>query len=40
MSKINLNSPEVAIREARLGSITGFNGSASELVGCARAGTA
>lgn len=39
MSKINIESAEVPIREARLGSITGFNGSASELVSCSRNGT-
>lgn len=38
MSKINLEIPEVAIREVRLGSITGFQGSAKELVDCARCG--
>lgn len=31
MSKIDLKSPEVQIREQRLGSITGFYGSAAEL---------
>lgn len=36
MSKVNLEIPEVAIREVRLGSITGFQGSAKELVDCAR----
>ncbi len=39
MSKVNLAAPEVQIREIRLGSITGFEGTAGELVGCARAGT-
>ena len=38
MSKVNLEIPEVAIREVRLGSITGFLGSAKELVDCARCG--
>lgn len=36
MNIVNLKAPEVPIREARLGSITGFLGSASELVNCAR----
>jgi nitrogenase molybdenum-iron protein alpha chain len=38
MSIINLNAPEVQIRELRLGSITGFEGTAGELVKCAHAG--
>ena len=38
MSKINLQIPEVAIREIRLGSITGFQGGAEELVNCSRCG--
>jgi nitrogenase molybdenum-iron protein alpha chain len=38
MSVINLKASEVQTREARLGSITGFAGTAGELVGCARAG--
>lgn len=38
MSTINLRANEVQIREVRLGSITGFAGKASELVGCARKG--
>lgn len=38
MGKINLEDPAVTIREARLGSITGFNGTAGELVKCAHAG--
>ncbi len=38
MSKLNLDLPEVAIREKRLGSITGYCGSAKELVGCSRCG--
>jgi nitrogenase molybdenum-iron protein alpha chain len=39
MSKINLNVAEVQIRENRLGSITGFGGTAKELVTRARNGT-
>lgn len=35
---INLDVSTVPTREARLGSITGFNGSAEELVNCARCG--
>jgi len=38
MGEINLEDPAVSIREARLGSITGFNGTAGELVKCAHAG--
>ncbi|MBP2651977.1 MAG: nitrogenase molybdenum-iron protein, alpha and beta chain [Firmicutes bacterium] len=38
MSAISLKEPEVAIREVRLGSITGFEGTAGELVQCSRAG--
>lgn len=38
MSSINIKSPEVQIREVRLGSITGYEGSAGELVKCARTG--
>ena len=38
MSVVNLKANEVQVRELRLGSITGFSGPASELVGCARAG--
>jgi nitrogenase molybdenum-iron protein alpha chain len=38
MSVVNLKANEVPVREVRLGSITGFSGSASELVGCARRG--
>jgi nitrogenase molybdenum-iron protein alpha chain len=38
MSVVNLKANEVPIREVRLGSITGFSGTASELVGCARRG--
>lgn len=39
MRKINIIEPEVQTREARLGSITGFAGTAGELTSCARAGT-
>lgn len=39
MSVINLKESEVPIRETRLGSITGFEGTASELVQCSRSGT-
>lgn len=35
---INLKAQEVQIREIRLGSITGFQGTASELVQCAQSG--
>jgi nitrogenase molybdenum-iron protein alpha chain len=38
MSDINLKAPEVQIREVRLGSITGFEGTAGELVDAARSG--
>ncbi len=38
MSSVNLKSPEVQIREVRLGSITGFEGTAGELVKCSRTG--
>jgi nitrogenase molybdenum-iron protein alpha chain len=38
MSVVNLKANEVQVRELRLGSITGFSGAASELVGCARGG--
>jgi nitrogenase molybdenum-iron protein alpha chain len=38
MSTINLRAPAAQVREARLGSITGFQGTAAELVGCARRG--
>ncbi|AIQ64358.1 nitrogenase [Paenibacillus stellifer] len=38
MPKVNLNLSEVPIREKRLGSITGFAGSAGELVGCSNEG--
>lgn len=38
MSKVNLDIPEVAIREVRLGSVTGFQGNAKELVNCAGCG--
>jgi nitrogenase molybdenum-iron protein alpha chain len=36
MSKVNLKEPNVLIREIRLGSITGFEGTAGELVRCSR----
>jgi nitrogenase molybdenum-iron protein alpha chain len=39
MSVINLKEAEVQIREIRLGSITGFKGTAGELVQCAHQGT-
>lgn len=38
MSKVNLSIPEVAVREIRLGTITGFHGNASELVDCSHCG--
>ena len=38
MGTINLREPEVLIREVRLGSITGFSGTAGELVGCSHKG--
>src|SRR5665647_838561 len=38
MSEINLHEPEVLIREIRLVAITGFEGTAGELVACSRAG--
>jgi nitrogenase molybdenum-iron protein alpha chain len=38
MSKVNLKAAEVQVRENRLGSITGFEGTAKELVEKARAG--
>lgn len=38
LSKININAPGVQIRENRIGSITGFAGTAGELVGCSRRG--
>ncbi|MFT3951215.1 MAG: nitrogenase component 1 [Oscillospiraceae bacterium] len=38
MSEINLRAPEVAVRELRLGSITGFQGTAGELVKSTRCG--
>jgi len=38
MSKINLSDPAVSIREARLGSISGFNGTAAKLVKCSHEG--
>jgi nitrogenase molybdenum-iron protein alpha chain len=39
MSKVNLKASEVQVRENRLGSVTGFEGTAKELVDKARAGT-
>lgn len=39
MSEVNIKAAEVQIREIRLGSITGFEGTAGELVKCAHAGT-
>jgi len=38
MSTINIEAPEVMIRELRLGSITGFEGTAGQLVQCGRSG--
>lgn len=38
MSEVNIREPEVTIREIRLGSITGFEGSAKQLVSCSRKG--
>ncbi len=38
MSKVNLKESNVPVREIRLGSITGFEGTASELVRCSRSG--
>ncbi|MDR2149410.1 MAG: nitrogenase [Spirochaetaceae bacterium] len=38
MSEINLRSSSVPVRETRLGSITGYAGTASNLVDCARQG--
>ncbi len=38
MGEINIREPEVLIREIRLGSITGFEGTAGELVSCSRKG--
>ncbi|MDR0992207.1 MAG: nitrogenase, partial [Ruminococcus sp.] len=38
MSKVNLSLPSVQIREIRLQSITGFSGSAEELVSCCEKG--
>ncbi len=38
MSKVNLSLPEVQIREIRINSITGYQGSARELVDCSRRG--
>ncbi|MTV48260.1 nitrogenase [Heliobacillus mobilis] len=36
--RVNLEAPEVPIREVRIGSITGFEGTAGQLVKCAKAG--
>lgn len=38
MGKINIHAPGVQIRESRIGSITGFEGTAGELVGCSLRG--
>lgn len=38
MSKVNIEAPEVQVREKRLGSITGFQGTAKELVERGRCG--
>ncbi|MDR3255614.1 MAG: hypothetical protein LBT31_08590 [Synergistaceae bacterium] len=38
LSTVNLKAAEVQVREHRLGSITGFKGSAAELVNCVRCG--
>ncbi|MDR2846283.1 MAG: hypothetical protein LBV63_03275 [Candidatus Methanoplasma sp.] len=38
MSKINLDTESVQVREARLGSITGFHGSAQDLIAQSRCG--
>lgn len=38
MKPINLTTPEVQVREIRLGSITSFEGRASDLVACSHAG--
>ena len=37
-TKINLDTAQVEVREARLGSVTGYAGTAAGLVGCARTG--
>ncbi|MDR2185000.1 MAG: nitrogenase [Treponema sp.] len=39
MSEINLRATQAPVRETRLGSITGYVGSAGDLVSCARRGT-
>ncbi|GHU09392.1 nitrogenase [Spirochaetia bacterium] len=39
MSTVNLKAHAVPVRENRLGSITGYTGTASDLVGCARSGS-
>ena len=38
MNKVNLKTPEVAVREIRLGTVTGFHGNASELVEASHCG--
>ncbi len=38
MSTVNLKTPDVSVREIRLGSITGFFGDAEELVSCSHGG--
>ena len=38
MNKVNLKESSVPVREIRLGSITGFEGTAGELVKCSRSG--
>jgi nitrogenase molybdenum-iron protein alpha chain len=38
MSKVNLKESNVHVREIRLGSITGLEGTAGELVRCSRSG--
>jgi nitrogenase molybdenum-iron protein alpha chain len=38
LSKVNLQAPEVQIREVRLGSITGYLGTAGNLVKCSHSG--
>lgn len=40
MNPINIDAPEVVVREMRLGSISGYHGSAEELVRCSQAGAA
>ncbi|MCW2277683.1 nitrogenase component 1 [Heliophilum fasciatum] len=38
MGKINIQAPEATIREIRIGSITGFEGTAAQLIQCGREG--